>query len=109
MINRMQHLLDHPHEPGRQPEYYEVETNHNDYVVTLQGALEILRQLDELPQPRWIAFRDLFGARHHIIAAHLNRLGESTPETRRAKRAFERDRDKEDEDDKPFGSSEGCR
>src|SRR5262245_17733203 len=99
MVNRLKYLTDHPPEPGRQPEFYEVETLWHSYEVTLQGALEILRQLDDRPRPEWIAFRDMFGARQRIVTALLTRISESTPETRRARRAFERDRDKEDEEE----------
>lgn len=41
MINRLKYLMDRPPEPGRETTFYEVETVHNIYVVTLQGALEI--------------------------------------------------------------------
>lgn len=105
MINRLKYLMDRPPEPGRETTFYEVETVHNIYVVTLQGALEIQRQLDALPAPRWVEFRDLFGAQHQTPAGQIVRISESTPETRHARRLFSRDRDKEDEQDKEDGTS----
>src|SRR5262245_49761789 len=105
MVNRLNYLMDHPPEPGRETTFYEVETVHNIYVVTLQGGLEIWRQFDALPAPRWLEFRDLFGARQQTLAAQLVRISESTLETRHARRLFSRERDKEDEQDKEDGTS----
>jgi hypothetical protein len=77
-------------------EWYEVDA-HLTYVVTLETALFIERQLDRLPEPHWLEFRDVFGARHRIRAHSVSRFTESTPAARAAIRAFLRARRLEEE------------
>lgn len=79
-----------------QAEWYEVDA-YETYIVTLETALYIERQLDRLPEPHWLEFRDVFGARHRIKAHSVGRFTESTPAVRAAKRAFERARRLEEE------------
>jgi hypothetical protein len=78
-------------------EWYELDA-YETYIVTFETALYVERQLERLPEPRWIEFRDVFGARHRIKTSYVGRFAESTPASRAAKRAFDRARQKEDWD-----------
>jgi hypothetical protein len=78
-------------------EWYEMDA-WETYIVTFETVLHVERQLERLPEPRWIEFRDVFGARHRIKATSVSRFEESTPAARAAKRAFERAREKDEWD-----------
>ena len=69
-------------------EFYEVETLGETFIVSLATALYIERELDRVPEPGWIEFQDLFGARHRVLAWQVQRITETTPVTRAAWRKF---------------------
>ena len=103
MVNRLQNLPGAGEEATKYTDYYEVEALCDTYIVELSTALAIERYLDTPGEPGWIEFRDVFGARHRLMAHSVRRITESTRETRAALRAFERARRNEDrEDEDPF-------
>lgn len=103
MVNRIRHLVDEPRESAAYDEFYEIEGVCDTYIVPYYTALAIERQLDRVPHPMWVEFRDLFGARHRIPGHHVLRISESTPAIREAARAFERARKQERKGDSdPF-------
>src|SRR5690242_11450657 len=74
MINRLKDYFEEPREPESQDDFFEIETHYDYFAVSRETALEIERRLDQLPPPRWVAFRDLAGAVHRVIAAHVYRI-----------------------------------
>lgn len=107
MINRiLQHLQAHP--PTAPPtDYWWVETREDVHFVSASTARAIERRLDRESPPRWLVFRDVFGARRRILASSVRVLGESTAAQREAVRAFRRARQREaDEDRNPWDEGE---
>jgi hypothetical protein len=99
-MNRLKDLFPQPPEPERHDDYFEIETYYDTFAVSRETAVEIERRLDQLPPPRWIAFRDLVGARHRIAATQVYRVSECTAAQRAATRAFSRARRLEDKADR---------
>jgi hypothetical protein len=99
-MNRLKDFFEQPPEPERQNDFYEIETCYDMYAVSRETAHEVERRLDQLPPPRWIAFRDLAGARHRVVTAQIHRISESTAAQRAATRAFSRARRLEDKADR---------
>jgi hypothetical protein len=103
VINRVQYLLGQAPEPTSYTDYYLVETLNGTFIVPLATALAIERALDGAASPDWLEFRDVFGARHRVLALCVYRITECTRETRAAMRAFQQARRKEDKDgEDPF-------
>jgi len=69
------------------------------FVVTRKTALEVERRLDEMPAPRWIAFRDWTGARHRLLLSQITRMSENGAKHRAGWRQFHRDRLEEQGDE----------
>lgn len=100
MQNRLEDLFRDPLEPDGPDEFYLVETRPDTFPVTRETAIEIERQLDQRPTPRWVAFRTLNGARHRILVSDIYRISESSPQLRAASRAFWRARRLEEKNDR---------
>ncbi|MGH7678398.1 MAG: hypothetical protein ACRENU_08040 [Gemmatimonadaceae bacterium] len=77
-------------------ELFEIETVAETFIVTRATAFAIERELGRVPEPVSIEFDDLFGARHRVLAWQVRRITETTPVTRAAWRAFQRNRRKDD-------------
>ncbi|HEX8718909.1 MAG TPA: hypothetical protein VF722_18250 [Gemmatimonadaceae bacterium] len=99
-MNRLKDYFGDPPEPESQDDFFEVETNYDYFVVSRETAMDIVRRLDQLPSPRWITFRDLPGAVHRVLVAHVYRVSECTTEQRAARWAFFRARRLEDKADR---------
>lgn len=99
MVNRVKPFLDEKLEAWQHDDFYELDA-YETYIVSLATALHVERMLDSINQPEWIAFQDLFGARHRIRLQTVGRITESTRQSRSAARAFEQAREKEEKDDK---------
>jgi hypothetical protein len=99
-MNRLEDLFGTPPDPERTDDYFEIETHYDLFAVSGETAQEVERRLDACPTPRWIAFTDLAGRRHRIVAAHLYRISECTAQQRQAAREFYRARRAEDKADK---------
>lgn len=103
MVNRLQYLLGQVPEATSYTDYYRVETLSDVFVVSLSTAFAIERALDKAATPDWLEFRDVFGARHRVLALCVYRISECTRETRAAVRAFQQARRKEEkQDEDPF-------
>jgi hypothetical protein len=101
-MNRLKHLLDNPGPPEGPDDFYEIECGYNTFIISGKVALDVERRLDQSPPPVWIAFRDLTGARHRILAAKILRISESTSAQRASEREFRRARRVEDKGDRPW-------
>ena len=101
-MNRLKDFFNDPPEPESQDDYFEIEKRYRIFAVSRQTAGEIERTLDQLPQPRWVVFRDLNGSQHRVLAESITRISESTAAQRAADRAFDRARRLEDKQDRPW-------
>jgi len=99
-MNRLKDYFGDPQEPEPQDDFFEIESHWASFAVSKETAMEIERRLDQLPPPRWVAFRDLAGARHRIQAVHIYRVSESTAAQRAASREFHRARRLEEKKDR---------
>jgi hypothetical protein len=63
-MNRLKEFFGRPAGDDSPNDYYEIESRFDTFYVTHRTALDVERCLDQVPPPRWIAFRDLSGARH---------------------------------------------
>lgn len=99
--NRIRAFLAEEAQEGSPREYYWVCTERFGVPVSREVARAIERQLTRTPPPEWLVFRDLVGSRIRVRASLIERLVESTAAQRAADRAFQRERDKEEEADGP--------
>ncbi len=86
----------------KSPDDFVVVCEFDHFTVSRATAFALERTLDRLPPPRWLTFRDLAGARHRVLARHLNRISESTADQRAAAREFRRARRAEDRSDRSW-------
>lgn len=98
-MNRLTEFFREPREPPKVHDFYEVHTAYEYFVVACDTAVRVLRQLDEVPAPRWVTFRDLMGARHRVLHSMINRVSENGAAHRAARRQFLRDRSEEESHD----------
>lgn len=84
---------------------FELEARGYTYVVTFDTALFVKRAIEQYPQPDWIEFTDLFGAKQSVRSQDVFRISESTPQTRASVRAFLRARQKEEKADEQPASA----
>lgn len=99
-MNRLEEFFREPPEPERADDFYEIESFCNTFAVSRGTALEIQRQLDQVPSPRWVAFTDLVGASHRVLVRLIYRISESTAAQRAAEREFHRARRLEEKKDR---------
>ena len=99
-MNRLTDFFEDPLEPEPLCNFFEIESPYNCFAVSQETVSEIERSLDQLPPPRWVVFRDLFGARHRIPATHVCRISEKTAAQRASSRAFYRARRLEEKMDR---------
>lgn len=104
MIQRLRDLLDLS--PGAVlDDWFELEARMCTYVVTFDTALRVKQCVEQYPQPDWVEFTDLFGAKQSVRAQDVYRISESTSKTRSAVRAFMRARQAEEKsDEQPAGA-----
>lgn len=77
-------------------DYFELEARGYTYVVTFDTAVRVKHAIERYPQPDWVEFTDLFGAKQCVRSQDFCRVTESTAQTRAAVRAFLRERQKEE-------------
>lgn len=95
MINRLKDLLQAS--PGAVlDDWFELEARGYTYVVTFDTALHVKLAVEQYPQPEWVEFTDLFGAKQCVRAQDVFRITESTAGTRARVRAFLRAREAEE-------------
>ena len=78
------------------PEYHLVAMRQCSHMVSTVMARHIEQELDRRPQPRWITFVDVAGARFRVRADAIEGLEQSSPESRKLLRRFREERDRED-------------
>ena len=100
-MNRLKDFLETPRAPESHDDFYELECRWETFVISMETAMAVERQLDQLPPPTWIVFQSLTGARHRVLLAHVTRISQSTAAQRSAARAFERARELEEKKDTP--------
>jgi len=70
--------------------------------VSAETARDIEASLDQVPQPRWIRFRDLSGGRQCLRTRALMTISEDTAEGRALSRAINRARKAEEKAEKDW-------
>jgi len=100
-LNRLKELLENPRAPELPDDFYELECRWKTFAISMETAMAVERQLDQLPPPTWIVFQSLTGARHRIQLAYVTRISQSTAAQRAAARAFVRARELEEKKDGP--------
>jgi uncharacterized membrane protein YccC len=106
MESRIKHLFG-PSPPVTLPaDYVELCTSCALYLVSRAVARAIERRLMQEPQPQWIVFRDLAGARHRVRTELVRHLSESTREQRRLYKGIQRQRRSEELEDREPGDEE---
>lgn len=98
-MNRLAELLGRESEPEPHEDLYWIETHYDNYAVSRCTASDVERVLDGHLVPRWLVFRDLSGARHRILTAHVYAITESTAAQRAVARQFRRALRQEDKAD----------
>ena len=99
-MNRLKQYLE-PEEP-LMPEdnYWVIETRSDYWFVSADTARAIERVLTRLWCPRWIVFRDLSGGKRRIRTNTIECVLESTTAQRAYRRAFYRERRREEKADR---------
>lgn len=87
MIERLKDLLELS--PGAVlDDWFELEARTHTYVVTFDTALRVKQCIEQSPQPDWVEFTDLSGAKQRVRSADIVRIAEPTLRTREAVRAL---------------------
>lgn len=81
-------------------DYWVVETDSAYWIVSRDTACVIERALDRLWRPRWIVFQDLTGGSRRLRVRSIECVFESTAEQRALRRAFDRERQREEKADR---------
>jgi len=100
MINRLKEYFGESEEEKPEEDFWEVAGDGGWFYVTRATALDVARQLQRLRPPRWLRFRDLFGADVRVRSADVNRVTECTTGHRAAEREFRRARRLEEKADR---------
>jgi len=77
-------------------DYWVVETESSFLLVSADTARAIERKLARLWRPRWLLFRDLTGGRRRLRTDVVECVYECTAQQRAVRRAFDRDRRREE-------------
>lgn len=101
-MNRLKLYLSDDDEGPRMPDgdYWVVETDSAYWIVSRDTACVIERALDRLWRPRWIVFQDLTGGSRRLRVRSIECVFESTAEQRALRRAFDRERQREEKADR---------
>ena len=99
-MNRLKQYLED--EAPRMPEgdYWVIETRSEYWVVSADTARAVERVLARLWCPRWIDFRDLSGGKRRLRTNVIECVWESTASQREYRRAFDRERRREEKEDR---------
>lgn len=82
--------------PEGEGDYWVVETESSFLIVSADTARAIERSLARLWRPRWLVFRDWTGGQRRLRTNVVECVFECTAAQRAMRRAFERDRRRED-------------
>ena len=83
------------------PEYYVLITRRCNYPVSAVMLRHVEQELNRWPQPRWITFVDLAGARIRLRSSVIEGFEQSSPETRALQRRVIAEWIKEEEKERP--------
>src|SRR5436190_21977388 len=102
MTNRLKQYLDaeEPRMPEGDGDYWIVETRTAYLIVSADTARAIERSLARLWRPRWLVFRDWAGGRRRLKTELVECVFECTARQRATRRAFDRDRYREEKADR---------
>ena len=102
MTNRLKQYLDaeEPRMPEGGGDYWVVETKSAYWIVSTDTARAIERSLARLWRPRWLVFRDQTGGRRRLRSDVVECVFECTAAQRAVRRAFDRERRREDRADR---------
>ena len=95
-MNRLKQYLDDEEPLMPEGDYWVVETESAFLIVSADTARAIERALTRLWCPRWLVFRDLTGGHRRLRADVVECVYECTARQRSIRRAFERDRRREE-------------
>ena len=84
-------------------EYFLVDAQPAQWMVSTATARVIESALDRWPQPKWLRFVDILGSRVRVRTRDIRWLQQCTPGTRELWRRWITERQQED-DGPPFGS-----
>lgn len=101
MINRLQHLFTPRTNETGNGEFFVVSGEFGYAYVTRAEATRLRAQTSRLWAPRWLEFRTLMGSSIRIRTRDVRSIVESTIEQRAATREFWREREKEENADRP--------
>jgi hypothetical protein len=96
-MNRLKQYLDNEEPLMPEGDYWVIETRSAYLFVSADTARAIERALTRLWRPRWLVFRDLTGGRRRLQTNVVECIYESTAKQREVRRAFDRDRRREEE------------
>ena len=102
MTNRLKQYLDagEPLMPEGGGDYWIVETRTSYLIVSADTASAIERSLARFWRPRWLVFHDWTGARRRLRTDVVECVFECTARQRATRRAFDRDRCREEKADR---------
>lgn len=103
MVNRIRPFLG-PAPPPKSPRRYAVIETHETFVlVPIAEGRRVGSLLARLWPPRWVVTTDVFGVTHRLRTGTILRTFTSSPESRSARRAWEKAIDAECEEEDPYG------
>lgn len=105
-MNRVKEQLEPEEEKSPAGDYFVVETSVGTWYVSTEMARFIEATLDETPQPRWLVFVDLTGARVRVRARTVMSIYQCTGDQRQAERAFSRALSRERKADRRWDEDE---
>ena len=74
MTTRLKRFPDARFKPWQYPDFYEVETFIDTYVVSMATALHVERCLGSYSDLEWIDFHDLSGVARRVQVRHVTRV-----------------------------------
>ena len=99
-MNRLKQYLDHEEPLTPEGDYWVIEARFSFWIVSADTARSIERALARLWRPRWLVFRDLTGGRRRLQTNIVECVYESTTKQREIRRAFDRERRREEKADR---------
>lgn len=101
MINRLEHLFTQRAEATERGEFFIVTGEFGYVYVTRAEAMRLRALTSRLWMPRWLECRTVMGSTIRIRARQVRSIVESTLEQRTAARQFWREREQEENADRP--------
>jgi hypothetical protein len=99
-MNRLKQYLDDEEPLMPEADYWVIEARFSFWIVSADTARSIERALARLWRPRWLVFRDLTGGRRRLLTSVVECVYESTTKQREIRRAFDRERRREEKADR---------